>query len=102
MRLDGFSVLRASPDPADDVGWEDPLLAALARLSSAEQEALRLVAWEGLALAEGAVVAGCSVTAFKVRLFRARRHMRLLLNADAPGQHEVTHRKTLAVHKEGQ
>jgi RNA polymerase sigma factor (sigma-70 family) len=101
-RLDRFAALRPSPDPADDVGWEEPLLAALARLSSAEQEALRLIAWEGLALTEGAAVAGCSATAFKVRLFRARRHMRQLLDATAPRKQEVSDRRSLAVHEEGQ
>lgn len=47
-------------------------VAALAELSNLEQEALLLVAWDGLSNADAAVVAGCTQRAFEVRLSRAR------------------------------
>lgn len=50
-------------------------LARLARLSSKDREALLLVSWDGLTPAEAAQVSGCSVTAFQVRLHRARRRL---------------------------
>lgn len=69
-------------DHAEHVGWEEPFEAAFATLSEVEREVLRLVAWEGLSRAEAAAVLGCSVSAFKVRLHRARRRLRGLLNAE--------------------
>ena len=57
--------------------------AALTRLSDDDQEILRLVAWEQLAIGEAALVLGCGVTAAKVRLHRARRRLTDLL-ADTP------------------
>lgn len=53
----------------------DPVLEALARLSAADQELLRLVAWEGLSNAEVAVALDCSVANVSVRLHRARRRL---------------------------
>jgi RNA polymerase sigma factor (sigma-70 family) len=47
-------------------------LDALRQLTEAEREALLLVAWDGLANADAARVAGCSRRAFEVRLSRAR------------------------------
>lgn len=69
-------------DPASSIGWQDPFNAALAQLSESEREVLRLVAWEGLTASNGAVVLGCSETAFKVRLHRARRRLRRFLDAE--------------------
>ncbi|MGH9304292.1 MAG: RNA polymerase sigma factor [Acidimicrobiales bacterium] len=66
----------------DNVDREGSLLAALERLSPAQQEALRLTAWEGLTATEAAVVAGCSAATFKVRTFRARQRIRQLLETD--------------------
>jgi RNA polymerase sigma factor (sigma-70 family) len=57
--------------------------AALTRLSDDDQEILRLVAWEQLAVSEAALVLGCGVTAAKVRLHRARRRLTDLLR-DTP------------------
>jgi RNA polymerase sigma-70 factor (ECF subfamily) len=53
-----------------------PLFAALARLSSADREAILLVAWEELSAEQAAKAMGCSTTAFRVRLHRARRRLR--------------------------
>ncbi|GIG29790.1 RNA polymerase sigma factor [Cellulomonas marina] len=62
------------------------LLGALALLSEADRPALLLTAWDGLGPAAAALVAGCSTTAFKVRLHRARaRLQRLLDEADGDG-----------------
>jgi RNA polymerase sigma factor (sigma-70 family) len=67
---------------ADQAGDSDarrprpPVLRALSRLSEPDREVLLLVAWDGLSTAEGAVALGCSQTAFKVRLHRARGRLR--------------------------
>ena len=61
---------------ADSAGSTPSVLQALARLSEPDREALLLIAWEGLSTAEGATAFGCSPTAFKVRLHRARRRLR--------------------------
>jgi RNA polymerase sigma-70 factor, ECF subfamily len=61
---------------AQEAGATPPVLQALARLSERDRETLLLVAWERLSAAEGAVASGCSATAFKVRLHRARRRLR--------------------------
>jgi RNA polymerase sigma-70 factor (ECF subfamily) len=45
---------------------------ALATLSEADQELLRLIGWEELSLAEAAAVLDCSRTTAAVRLHRAR------------------------------
>jgi RNA polymerase sigma-70 factor (ECF subfamily) len=57
------------------VGWQ-PLLDALAGLSEREREVLMLSAWEELSGSEAARVLGCSATAYRIRLHRARRRLR--------------------------
>ena len=57
-----------SSSPDELVLERDALLRSLAALTPIEREALLLVAWDGLLPAQAAEVAGCSVTAFKVRL----------------------------------
>ncbi len=74
-------VARPVGDHADLVGWEEPFDAAFAELNEREREVLRLTAWEGLTASDGATALGCSVGAFKVRLHRARRRLRALLDA---------------------
>ena len=68
----------AAPAQAAEVTATDraQVLTALAELSHKEREALLLVAWDGLNPSDAARVAGCSVSAFHVRLFRARRRLR--------------------------
>ena len=56
-------------------GLSAHLEAALRALSVREREAVLLIAWEGLTPSEGAVAAGCSAAAFRVRLHRARGHL---------------------------
>jgi RNA polymerase sigma-70 factor (ECF subfamily) len=70
-----ISVLR-SPDVATPAKLGDdldtPVFHALASLSRADQELLRLVAWEELGHAEIAQVLGISSNAVAIRLHRAR------------------------------
>ena len=60
-------------EPAGEVFGE--LSEALAALSAREREALLLVAWEGLDPQRAARVVGCAPTAFRARLYRARRQL---------------------------
>jgi RNA polymerase sigma-70 factor (ECF subfamily) len=63
------------PDPADGVAASDRWTSALSSLGETDKEVLLLTAWEGLSPKEAAVVLGCSATAYKVRLHRARRRL---------------------------
>lgn len=69
----------------------DAVIAATQRLSAADQEVLRLAAWEGLAHTEIGVSLGCSENAAALRLHRARRRLReeLLKEGRFPGQEVV-------------
>lgn len=63
---------------ADEVGLVNTvadLRAALATLTEADQELLRLIGWEELTLAQAAVVLDCSRATAAVRLHRARRRL---------------------------
>ncbi|BCB76698.1 RNA polymerase sigma factor [Phytohabitans flavus] len=71
----GEVVELVAADHADTVVDQVRVRHALAQLSEADQEALRLAAWEGLDAEAAATVMGCSRTAYKVRLFRARRRL---------------------------
>jgi len=72
--------LSAQPGaPATDLGElvaeRLAVTSALQHLSERDREVLRLVHWEGLAVADAAKVLGCTQSAFKVRLHRARRRL---------------------------
>jgi RNA polymerase sigma-70 factor (ECF subfamily) len=67
----------------EGVGEADALRSALGHLSEQDREALMLVAWHGLSGARAARAAGCSRTAFGVRLHRARRRLATQLNLEA-------------------
>jgi RNA polymerase sigma-70 factor (ECF subfamily) len=54
---------------------------ALARLSDREREALTLIAWHGLTGTRAARAAGCSRSAFALRLHRARTRLAAELSA---------------------
>jgi RNA polymerase sigma factor (sigma-70 family) len=71
------------PDHAAGVVEEIRVRAALWRLPPREREALMLVGWEALDHRTAAYVVGCSVSAFKVRVHRARRRLAELLAADS-------------------
>lgn len=88
--------------PADEAG-QDPgglepgvLRAALAALRDDDQEILRLAAWEGLAPAELGVALGCSPSAARTRLHRARSRPAARLGM-GPGRQ----RHARAGHKQG-
>jgi RNA polymerase sigma-70 factor (ECF subfamily) len=53
---------------------------ALRRLSARDREAITLIAWEGLTPREAAAAVGVSPVAFRVRLHRAKRRLRDLLD----------------------
>ncbi|MET7935478.1 sigma-70 family RNA polymerase sigma factor [Streptomyces sp. NPDC005322] len=62
-----------SPDAERPGSW---VLEALARLTEADQEVLRLTAWEELTVEELSAVLGCGRSAAAMRLHRARRRLR--------------------------
>jgi RNA polymerase sigma factor (sigma-70 family) len=68
----------AEPDAAATLA---DVRAALATLGEPDQEILRLIAWEELTTGEAAAVLGCTRTAAKVRLHRARRRLAAALTA---------------------
>ncbi len=65
---------RATEDP-DRIGDEERVLRALGTLPEADQEVLRLRAWEELTSAEIGVVLGISAAAVDMRMSRARRRL---------------------------
>lgn len=78
-------------DHAGQVGEHLRVRAVLAGLSPVDQEVLRLAEWDGLDVAEMAVVLGCSRVAVKVRLHRARRRFAArLLATEEPGAHTTS------------
>jgi RNA polymerase sigma factor (sigma-70 family) len=70
-----------APDTAAGVAERATLEQALASLTTSDQEALRLIGWEELDLAEAALAMGCSRSAMAVRLYRARRRLERALAA---------------------
>ena len=72
--------------PSEPTGAALDVMAALDRLSEADRELLRLVAWEGLTPAEAAKVLGQSAATCRVRLHRARGRL-----ADELGRGEEVH-----------
>lgn len=62
-------------DPAVVIAERHRVIQALNKLSEPDQEALRLVGWEGLDVAGAALAMGCSRSAMAVRLHRARRRL---------------------------
>ncbi len=77
------------------------LAAAWPRLSDAEQEVIGLAVWEGLSSAQAGVVLGCSATAYRLRLSRARRSLRRHLD-DAISTAGSPARSSLTAPKEAQ
>jgi len=78
-RLATLDQPRPARDHAETTGWQGPFLTAFGSLSEDDQEVLRLTTWEGLGPADTAAVLGCSTTAVKVRLHRARQRLRKAL-----------------------
>ena len=78
-------------DPAEVLGERDTILRALGALSEGQREVLRLAAWEGLDTEAGAAALGCTPSAYRVRLHRARRELEKQL---AAGGHSSTQAAT--------
>lgn len=78
--------VESSDDPADVIDARLTMQAALDRLLPAEREVLELLAWEGLSAAQASDALGCSRVALAVRMHRARRRFRQLLDAPIVGQ----------------
>ncbi|WP_326621195.1 RNA polymerase sigma factor [Streptomyces decoyicus] len=70
-----------SPDAERPGSWVHD---ALARLSPADQEVLRLTAWEELTIEELAVTLGCGQSAAAMRLHRARGRLRTQIERMRP------------------
>jgi RNA polymerase sigma-70 factor, ECF subfamily len=80
-RLSTLRPAASVADPADGVVLGRAVGDALARLSEADQEVLRLIAWEGQTDARALGLAlGLSPTAARSRVHRARRRLRALLD----------------------
>ena len=65
--------LRAQPRTSAMAAPTSPASLALDRLPAADQELLRLLAWDGLSQSEAGVVLGISANAVAIRLHRARK-----------------------------
>jgi RNA polymerase sigma-70 factor (ECF subfamily) len=68
-------------DPAERFAERDAVLRAFSALGERDREALRLVAWEGLSVADAARAAGLTRAGFAMRLHRARRRLAARLKA---------------------
>ena len=83
--------LPPSEDAFLPIARDDVLARAFARLSEADREVLRLVAWEQLSLQAAARTLGCSQVACRVRFHRAKRrlaaHLERLEMPDAAAPH---------------
>lgn len=77
------SAARSHAGDERDAAVAADLAGALAQLTAAQQEALLLVAWEGLSEREAARSLGCSRVAFAARLHRARARLRGTLGEGA-------------------
>ncbi|REE97041.1 RNA polymerase sigma factor [Thermomonospora umbrina] len=76
----------AEGDVAEAVTERLAVLRAMAAIPEDDREILILVAWHGLAPREAARVVGCTPTALRVRLHRARRRLtRAMEDTPAPG-----------------
>jgi RNA polymerase sigma factor (sigma-70 family) len=68
----------AAEPPAQTAGHEldgPPILTALSRLGKRDREVLMLAAWEELDSKQAGQVLGCTPTAYRLRLLRARRKL---------------------------
>lgn len=80
-RLSAAGAAGHTADPADGIVLGQSVAGAFARLPAADQEVLRLVAWEGMTDARAiGLVLGLSSAAVRARVHRARRRLRSLLN----------------------
>lgn len=76
VRIADVAATSGVPAPDDESANRLDLAVAWRRLSAAEQEVIGLTVWEGLRSAQAGAVLGCSATAYRLRLTRARRSLR--------------------------
>lgn len=81
---------RTRPFSAAPDSGEHEVRDAIERLPAGDQEALRLVMWEGLSHREAAGVLGCSTNAIAQRLHTARERLRAALTQPAADPSEMT------------
>jgi RNA polymerase sigma-70 factor, ECF subfamily len=72
LKAAGETLARAPRDPADLVDERERVREALAHLPEWDREALSLMAWDGLTIAEASEVMGCGPKYFTKRISRAR------------------------------
>src|SRR5437588_9227672 len=89
--------LPPSEDAFLPIARDDVLARAFARLSEADREVLRLIAWEQLSLRAAARTLGCSQVACRVRFHRAKRRLAAHLGALEMPDAAAPHRR----HPEG-
>jgi RNA polymerase sigma-70 factor (ECF subfamily) len=78
VRIAETALTRAPTDDAEVVAHLVDLSRAWRRLTPQHQEALALAVWDNLTSAEAALVLGISPVAYRLRLSRARRALRVL------------------------
>jgi RNA polymerase sigma-70 factor, ECF subfamily len=78
VRIAETALTRAATEDAEVVARRVDLSRAWRRLSSQHQEALALTVWDDLTSSEAAIVLGISPVAYRLRLSRARRALRVL------------------------
>jgi RNA polymerase sigma-70 factor (ECF subfamily) len=76
LRLQRHEIAAPGPDETHVATGFGEVVQALSRLSPTEREALTLVAWDGLAPREVATVLGEPAATVRVRLHRAKAHLR--------------------------
>ena len=86
--------LRVALPPRVDANTEDALMAmdAFSHLGDDDRELLMLAGWEGLDSAQLGCVLGCSPTAARIRLFRARSRLAAELAESESGTKQETRR----------
>jgi RNA polymerase sigma-70 factor (ECF subfamily) len=87
VRVADVTATNGSPAPDDESASRLDLAVAWGCLSPAEQEVIGLTVWEGLRSAQAGTVLGCSATAYRLRLVRARRSLRRYLDAATHSTH---------------
>jgi len=87
------SELATGAGDAERIAARLDLAKAWSRLTTTDQEALALTYWDDLTSAQAAIVLAISPVAFRLRLSRARRHLRRhldLMERTSPPSHPVT------------
>jgi RNA polymerase sigma-70 factor (ECF subfamily) len=87
------------PEPSDDDELQR-VRAAVASLKPFDREVLVLVAWDGLTAQQAALVLGCTPTAARVRLHRARTRLAEILLVPETNEQPVTHLHRQSTRKE--